>query len=165
MVSKYNLISRFSRSTKNVLFSAKLLCYSPFQFKVGFVNTELKFWIKLRLETSIVYLFMTIWGLQVLYRGKRRHRTKTGLLFWKRIRWNSAINLPIRKFVICILLRINHLLKRADYISVISTDFLNKANHPQRCFIWAVLCIEDLVEIIIDSYRLPQRTAIIKIWE
>ena len=47
MVSKYALISRFSRSTKNALPSGKHSCYSPFHFKADLTNTELKFRIKL----------------------------------------------------------------------------------------------------------------------
>ena len=43
MVSKYTLISRFSRSTKNALPSGKHSCYSPFHFKADLANTELKF--------------------------------------------------------------------------------------------------------------------------
>ena len=39
---------------------AKLSCYLPFYIEVDLVNTELKLWIKLWLETSFVYPFMTI---------------------------------------------------------------------------------------------------------
>ena len=43
MVSKYTLISRFSRSRKNALPSGKYSCYSPFHFKADLANTERKF--------------------------------------------------------------------------------------------------------------------------
>ena len=109
----YTLIFRFSKSTKNTLPSGNS-CYSPFHFEVDLVKTERKFWIKMWPETSFVYFFMITYWLQVLCRGKHRHRAKTGFIFWKRKRWKSAKTSPIRKFVICILLRINHLLIRAE---------------------------------------------------
>ena len=50
----------FKMNKKNALPSGKISCYSSFHFKVDLVKTELKFWIKLWPETSLVYLFMTI---------------------------------------------------------------------------------------------------------
>ena len=41
MLSKYTLISRFSKSTKNALPSGKDSCYSPFHVKADLANTEL----------------------------------------------------------------------------------------------------------------------------
>ena len=60
MMSKYTLISRFSRSTKNALPSGKHSCYSSFHFKADLVIAEPKFLIKLWPDTSIVHLFITI---------------------------------------------------------------------------------------------------------
>ena len=63
MVSKYTLIFRFSRSTKNEkipLPSGKRSRYSSFHFKTDLDNTEPKFCTELWPETSIVYLFITM---------------------------------------------------------------------------------------------------------
>ena len=78
MVSKYNLISRFSISTKNVLSSGKHSCYSPFHSKADLANTELEFWIKLWPQTSFLYLFLPIQWLKLFCRGK--HRLNADLL-------------------------------------------------------------------------------------
>ena len=81
MVSRYTLISRFSRSTKNALLSGKHSCYSLFHFKFDLENAALKLWIKLWPETSFVYLLWPYSGYKYFGEGNIDIEQRQGFSF------------------------------------------------------------------------------------